>query len=78
MGWILPITLLLCSLALDAMLKSTGIEPERLSGGDMYLSLEKGIRGGVSKIGSRYSKSSKYMGDLHDPKQSSSCVNFYL
>ena len=47
-GWILPITLLLCSLALDAMLKSAGVEP-RLSGGDMYLFFEKGIRGGVSK-----------------------------
>ena len=39
------------------MLKMTGIRLEKIYDIDMYLFLEKGIRGGVSYISKRYSKS---------------------
>ena len=39
------------------MLKMTGIKLEKISDVDIYLFLEKGMRGGVSYISKRYSKS---------------------
>ena len=44
-------------LAWDAMLKMTGIKLEKINHIDMYLFLEKGMRGGISYISKRYSKS---------------------
>ena len=44
-------------LAWDAMLKMTGIKLEKINDIDMYLFLEKGMRGGISYISKRYSKS---------------------
>ena len=44
-------------LAWDAILKMTGIKLEKINDIDMYLFLEKGMRGGVSYISKRYSKS---------------------
>ncbi len=49
-------------LAWDAMLKHTGIELDLISDPDMYLMVERGIRGGVSTIMKRYAKSNnKYV-----------------
>ena len=45
-------------LSWDAMLKMTGIKLEKINKIDVHLFLEKGIRGGVSYISKRYSKSS--------------------
>ena len=44
-------------LSWDAMLKMTAIQLERINNIDMHLFLEKGMRGGVSYISKRYSKS---------------------
>ena len=58
-------------LSWDAMLKMTGIEMEKISNVDMYLFIEKGLRGGVSYISKRYLKANnKYMND-YDSKKSS-------
>ncbi len=58
-------------LAWDAMLKYTGTELDLLSDSDMYLMIEKGIRGGVSSIMKRYSKANhKYLDD-YDPEKPS-------
>ena len=44
-------------LSRDAMLKMTGIQLEKINNIDVHLFLEKGVRGGVSYISKRYSKS---------------------
>ena len=49
-------------LSCDAMLKMTGVELEKMSDIDMYLFIEKELRGGISYTAKRYAKASnKYM-----------------
>ena len=43
-------------LSWDAMLKMTGIELELISDIDMYLFIEKGMRGGIYYIAKRFNK----------------------
>ena len=51
-------------LAWDAMLKITEVEIDLISDPDMYLMVEKGIRGGISTITKRYAKANnKYIKD---------------
>ena len=48
----------------DAMLEMNGISIDLISAIDMYLFIEKGLRGGTSYIANRYSKANnKYMKD---------------
>ncbi len=58
-------------LAWDAMLKHTETELDLISDPDMYLMIEKGIRGGVSSIMKRYSKANHKHLDNYDPKKPS-------
>ena len=63
------------SLAMDAMLKVTGVEIDLLCDQDMILFFEGGIRGGISVISKRYSKvNNKYMGDQYDPRKESNYI----
>ena len=49
-------------LSWDAMLKMTGVKLEKIFDIDMYLFIEKGLRGGISYIAKRYAKANnKYM-----------------
>ena len=41
---------------MDAMLKMTNIELQKISVIDKYLFIEKGLRGGISYIARRYGK----------------------
>ena len=51
-------------LSWHAMLKMTGVELETISNIDMYLFIEKGLRGGISYIVKRCSKpNNKYLKD---------------
>ena len=63
-------------LAWDACLKKTGVQLELLSDIDMLLMIERGIRGGVSMIPTRYSKANnKYMKNF-DPTQESKFIQY--
>ena len=64
-------------LAWDAALKVTKVELELLADPDMLLMIEKGIRGGVSMISTRYGKaSSPYMGDSYDPNRPTKYISY--
>ena len=52
-------------LSLDAMLKMTGVELEKISDPDNYMFFEKGIRGGISYINKRYSEASENVNILY-------------
>ena len=58
-------------LSWDAMLKMTGVKLEQFSDIDMYLFIEKGLRGGISYIAKRYSEANnKYMKNYDHTKTS--------
>ena len=53
------------------MLKMTGVRLEKISETDMYLFIEKGLRGGISFIAKRCSKvNNKYMKNYDPTKRS--------
>ena len=58
-------------LSWDAMLKMTGIEFLKIFDIDMYLIIEKGLKGGISYIAKRYSEANnKYMKNYGPKKRS--------
>ena len=60
----------------DAMLKMTGTKLEKISDIDMYLFIEKGLKGGISCIAKRYSEANnKYMKN-YDPKKPSKFITY--
>ena len=55
-------------LSWDAMLKHSEVELELITDPDMYLMVEKGIRGGISIISRRYAAANDpRMGEAYDP-----------
>ena len=62
-------------LSLDAMLKMTGMKLKNIVDIDMYLFIEKGLRGGISYIAKRCSEANnKYMKD-NDPTKPSKYIS---
>ena len=58
------------------MLKITGVELEKILNIDMYLLLEKRLRGGISYVAKRYSKANnKYMKN-YDPTKPSKYIEY--
>ena len=63
-------------LSWDAMLKLTGVKLEKIFDIDMYLFIEKGLRGGIPYIAKKYSKvNTKYMKN-YDPKKPSNFITY--
>ena len=60
----------------DAMLKLTGVKLEETSNVDMYLFIEKGLRGGTSYIAKRYSKANKKYMKNYDPTERSKFITY--
>ena len=59
----------------DAMLKMTGMRLENIADIDVYLFIEKGLRGGIPYIAKRYAKAnSKYM-KSYNPKKTVEIYN---
>ena len=64
-------------LAWQACLKKTGVKLELLTGPNMLLMFECGIRGGITQAVHRYVKvNNKYMGNQHDPEEESSFLQY--
>ena len=58
------------------MLKMTAVKLEKIFDVDMYLFIEKGLRGGISYIAKRYTKANnKYLND-YDPKKPSTFISY--
>ena len=65
-------------LSWDAMLKMTGVRLEKIVDIDIYLFIHKGLRGGISYIGKRYSEANeKFMKNYNPTKPSTfiSCLD---
>ena len=63
-------------LSWDAMLKMTGVKLEKIIDIDMYLFIEKGLRGGILYTAKRYSKANKkYLKD-YGPTKPSKCISY--
>ena len=63
-------------LSWDVMLKMTDVKLEKIVDIDMYLVIEKGLRGGISYIAKRYAKANnKYMKD-YDSEKPSKYINY--
>ena len=63
-------------LSWDAMLKMTGMRLEKIVDIDMYLFIEKGLRGGISYIAKRYAKANNKYTKNYDPKKPSKFITY--
>ena len=59
------------------MLKVTGVKLQLLTDLDMILFFEKGVRGAISNISTKYSKANnKYMGEKYNPNEASKYITY--
>ena len=63
-------------LSWDAMLKITGVKLKTSSDIDIYLFIEKGLRGGISYITKRYAKANNKCIKNHDPTEPSIYISY--
>ena len=63
-------------LSWDAMLKMISMKLEKISNIDMYLFIEKGLRGGISYIAKRYAKSNYKRMKNFDPAKPSKFITY--
>ena len=60
----------------DAMLKMTGVRLEKILDIDMYLFIEKGLRGGLSSITKRHSEANRKHMKNYDPIKLSKYISY--
>ena len=60
----------------DAMLKMTDVKLEKIFHIEMYLFIEKGLRGGISYIAKRYSKANRKYMKSYDPTKASIYISY--
>ena len=60
----------------DSALKMTGVKSKKNSDIDMYLFLEKGLRGGISYIAKRYAKANSRYTKSYDPTKPSIDIQY--
>ena len=65
-------------LSWDVMLKMTGVKLEKISNIDMYLFIEKWLRGGISYIAKRYAKANNKHMKNYDPTKPSKFITYLL
>ena len=58
------------------MLKMTGVKSEKIIDIDMYLFIEKGLRGGISYSAKRYSKANNKSMKNYEPKKRSKFIKY--
>ena len=59
------------------MLKMTGVKLEKISNIDMYLFIEKELKGGISYIAKRYAKGNNKRMKNYDPTKSPEFITWY-
>ena len=64
-------------LSWDAMLKMTGVELEKISDIDLYLIIEKGLRGGIYYVCKRHSKANNNYMKIYDPAKLTKFMLYY-
>jgi hypothetical protein len=59
------------------LLKKTGVELELLTDYDMFLFIEKGLRGGVSMVSQRYTKANNPFIEGYIPEKPTTHLMYY-
>ena len=60
----------------DCLLKCTNIELEQITEPDMYLFIEKGLRGGISMVSHRHAQANNLQMQNYDPEQPTSFLQY--
>ena len=60
----------------DALLKCTNIELEQITEPNMYLFIEKGLRGGISMVSHRHAQANNPQMENYDPEQPTSFLQY--
>ncbi|KAL9959333.1 hypothetical protein ACROYT_G032647 [Oculina patagonica] len=63
-------------LSWDALLKKTGVELELLTDSEMYLFIERGMRGGISMVSKRYAKANNPYVEGYDPSKPKKYIQY--
>ena len=64
-------------LSWDALLKKTGVELELLMDYDMHLFVERGMRGGISMVGKRYTRANDPHVPGYDPSKPNKHIMYF-
>ena len=75
-NWTLPTYLTLPGYSWDALLKCTNVSLELITDPDMYLFIEKGLRGGISMVSHRHAIANNRYMQNYNPEQPTSFLQY--